>query len=182
MTGAPSTYNANLADFCRALDANSLNFRQGGTATVANNTFVTYAPTIFDIGCWDASCSTSVLTFKNNIVLAYANSAVSDYGGTSGPGLFYYGQSIGNVVRSNNLYYGIGHGFTCPTGFSAELCQNPLFVNQPTWTGESSLDNFNFSLTPGSPAIGAGVSITGLTLDYTGQTRGNPPSIGAYEQ
>jgi hypothetical protein len=26
------------------------------------------------------------------------------------------------------------------------------------------------------------VSITGLTLDYTGQTRGNPPSIGAYEQ
>ncbi len=181
MTGAPSTYNANLSDFCRAGDANSYNFRQGGTATVANNTFVTYAPTIFDIGCWDASCSTSTSTFKNNIVLAYSNSAISDYGGTSGPGLFYYGQSIGNVVRSNNLYYGIGHGFTCPTGFSAELCQNPLFVNQPTWTGESSLDNFNFNITSGSPATGAGTPIPGLTLDYTGQTRGNPPSIGAYE-
>jgi hypothetical protein len=39
----------------------------------------------------------------------------------------------------------------------------------------------DFHLLPGSPAIGKGLSISGLTADYTGTTVKNPPSIGAYE-
>ena len=179
--GQPSSYNTNLGDFCRANDTITFHLRQGGTALIANNTIISYAPTIFDISCMDSGgCASSTLTIKDNIVLAYSNSAF-DYGGNSGPGLFYYGSPIGNIVRSNNVYYGIGHGFKC-TGFPNEYCQNPLLVNQPIFTGdEQALDNFDFHLTAGSPAKGAGISLPGVTLDFSGATRGNPPSIGAFE-
>ena len=39
----------------------------------------------------------------------------------------------------------------------------------------------NLSILGGSPAIGAGTSITGITTDINGSTRNNPPTIGAYE-
>lgn len=180
MPGAPSNYNANLHDFCRAGDAVPFDFRQGGSVFMANNTIVNYAPTTLDVSCSDASCSNSTLTFENNIVLAYSNSAVTDYGGNTGPGLFYYGQPIGNVVRNHNVYFGLGHS-TCPTGRPTEICADPLLVGEPAFTGESSLDNFNFNITTGSPAKGAGVTIPALTLDITGLIWGSSPSIGAYE-
>jgi hypothetical protein len=47
---------------------------------------------------------------------------------------------------------------------------NPLFTS-PT----------NLSLQPTSTVIGAGVTIAGVTNDYTNATRNNPPSMGAYE-
>jgi hypothetical protein len=88
----------------------------------------------------------------------------------------------------------MGHGFTCPSNYTsagagtgtAEKCTSPLLINQPTGTAgnfvETELDNFNFDITPGSPAVGAGLFLPGLTVDYTGAARGNPPSIGAYEK
>ncbi len=181
MPGAPNDYNAHLHDFCRASDAVPFNFRQGGNTLIANNTFVTYAPTTFDIGCGDASCSNSTLTFKNNIVLAYKNSQVSDYGGSNGPGLFYYSGQIGHMIRSNNIYFGVGHN-ACPPAAGTGVCTDPLLVNEPIWTGESSLDNFDFNITAGSPAKGAGTPIPDLLLDYTGTAWGSTPSIGAYQE
>jgi hypothetical protein len=32
-----------------------------------------------------------------------------------------------------------------------------------------------------SAVVGAGIAVPAITLDYTGNTRPNPPSIGAYE-
>jgi Putative Ig domain len=195
--GTPSTYNANLTDFCRSGDNLPIDFRQGGTALIANNTFITYAPTTIDTQCWDApgagspgdtgaGCANSSLTFENNIVIGYDNPTTYNEGGQQGgPGMFYSRDPIGTIVRKNNLYYGIGHGFTCPTGFAGEICQDPLFVNQPTGNGtsfvESELDNFNSNITLGSPAVGAGISIPSLLLDYSGVQRPNPPSIGVLE-
>lgn len=51
------------------------------------------------------------------------------------------------------------------------ISADPLFVS-------------NTDLRPysGSPVLGAGVQIAGITTDFLGVTRGNPPSIGAYEQ
>jgi hypothetical protein len=189
LSGAPSTYNAHLEDFCRAGDAISFNFRQGGSVLIAGNTIATYASTVFDTQCWDAAgegsvgdsgkgCGSSSLTVKDNIILAYSNPN-NDYGNDGGPGMYYYRDPIGTVVRNNNLYYGLGHDFTCLT---SELCTSPLLVNQPVFSGESSLDNFNFDISSGSPARGAGTAVPGLTLDFTGATRANPPSIGAYEK
>ena len=181
MTGQPSTYNANLGDFCRASDTIVPSLGNNGTLLMANNTIVSYAPTIIDVECAAVGCGGSTFTFENNIVIGYDNPATYTYGGKAGgPAALYYNGFTGATVRSNNIFYGIGHNFNCPTGYPNEYCTDPLLVNEPVWSGESSLDNFNFNLTPGSPAKGAGISLPGVTTDYNGQVRTNPPSIGAY--
>ncbi|HMU10229.1 MAG TPA: BNR-repeat neuraminidase N-terminal domain-containing protein [Ferruginibacter sp.] len=55
-------------------------------------------------------------------------------------------------------------------GDANSVAVNPLFTS-PT----------NLSLQPTSTVIGAGVTIAGVTNDYTNATRNNPPSMGAYE-
>jgi hypothetical protein len=71
----------------------------------------------------------------------------------------------------------------CPTGFPGELCLDPQFVNEPTGQGpnftELQLDNFNFTPTSGSPAKGAGLSLPAVTIDFNGQVRTSPLTIGA---
>jgi hypothetical protein len=57
-------------------------------------------------------------------------------------------------------------------------------MNQPAqqdWTNKKFLDNFNFQPASGSPAIGHGIPVSGITTDYYGKARPNPPSIGAVE-
>jgi len=158
MPNVPSSFNANLRDFCRAEDAITFHFRQGSSVTMTNNTIVTYAPTTFDIDCDDPSCSNSTFIFKNNIVLGYDNPATYNLGGKpGGPGGFYFGHPIGNVLRSNNIYYGI-RGIRLQTLLSNEKIADPLFVSQPTFTKEQDLDGFNFHLSPASPAHGIGAS------------------------
>jgi hypothetical protein len=176
--GQPSTYNAHLADFCRAEDALPFDFRQGGTVLFANNTIVTYAPTTFDIDCWDASCSNSTLIFKNNIVLGYDNPKTYNLGGKpGGPGGFYFQKPIGHVVRSNNIFYGL-RGLHCPTGHPGERCDDPKFVSQPHFNSEKDLDNFNVHLSPLSPARGAGATLPEVGSDYEGKPR---PAAGGYD-
>jgi len=178
MAGAPSSYNANLHDFCRASDAVPFNFRQGGNTLIANNTFVTYAPTTFDIGCSDESCSESTLTFKNNVVLAYDNPGTYSLGGKpGGPGGFYSEKKIGHVNRSNNLYHGL-RGLRCPTGYPNEKCADPKFVSQPHFSKEQDLDNFNFHLSDASPARGTGIPMPEVKGDYSGKAR---PAAGGYD-
>jgi Putative Ig domain len=205
VTGTPSTYNTHLEDFCRAGDAFPFDFRQNSNYTISNNTIVTYAPTIFDISCWDApgqggnnnGCGGATLNFHDNIVVGYDNPATYPLGSQQGgPGAWYFqeaapsgstsGTVIGTINRSNNIYYGIGHGFTCPTGYANEKCVTPDFINQPagksTTFTPTELDNFNFNLSTGSPADGTGITYTGiLSVDYNGVKRPNPPSIGAVE-
>jgi Putative Ig domain len=205
VTGTISTYNTNLADFCRAGDAFPFDFRQNSNYTISNNTVVTYAPTIFDISCWDApgqggnnnGCGGATLNFRDNIVVGYDNPATYPLGSQQGgPGAWYFqeaapsgstsGTVIGTINRSNNIYYGIGHGFTCPTGYANEKCVTPDFINQPsgksTTFTPTELDNFNVNLSTGSPADGTGITYTGiLSVDYNGVKRPNPPSIGAVE-
>jgi hypothetical protein len=197
LAGAPSTYNANLSDFCRAYSAMSWNFRDGQTLFFANNTLTGYAPSTFVIGCSTVGgCPNVVETFQNNIILAYDNPGTYNMGGQAGGVAGFYCQDnaggpsqvncatwLGTWHRSNNIWYGMNPGhFTCPTGYPGESCANPLLVNQPTFTSEQSLDNFNFDITTGSPAFGAGVYLPTVLLDYTGAVRANPPSIGAYDK
>ena len=194
MPGQPSTYNASLTDFCRAQDTIVPGLPPGGSLIMENNTIVSYAPTIVDFECSTSNCATTTFTFENNIMLGYDNPATYKAGSqVGGPGAFFFSAPV-NAIRSNNIYFGMGHGFTCPSNYTsagagtgtAEKCTSPLLINQPTGTAgnfvETELDNFNFDITPGSPAVGAGLFLPGLTVDYTGAARGNPPSIGAYEK
>ncbi|GAC1358254.1 MAG: hypothetical protein NVSMB3_05270 [Acidobacteriaceae bacterium] len=183
MAGTPSTYNTNLKDFCRANDTLSFNFRNGGTALMANNTIVTYAPTTLDINCWDSTttgCPSALLTFKNNIVRGYDNPATYNMGGQAGgPGFFYYAAPV-PTQRSNNLIYGVRG--TCPNTSPYEFCADPQLVGAPaSYVSEAGCVNFNFNISATSPALGAGVTVGGLAKDYAGTTWMNPPALGAYE-
>lgn len=173
IAGTVSGYNGGFVDFCRAGDAISFNFRQGGTVSFTNNTVVTYAPNTLDIQCWDqtgsgspnqgldgaVNCSSSKLNIAGNIFLAYNNPSASDYSGSNGPGAIFFRDTIGSVTRTNNTWYGMGHGWTCVTG---ESCADPKltgelinFTDEPTFTNA-------FAALPvpsaGSPATGQGAT------------------------
>lgn len=53
-----------------------------------------------------------------------------------------------------------------------DITSDPLFTNTAT---------LDLTLQEGSPCLGAGVAVAGVTTDYAGAARANPPSIGAYE-
>ncbi len=164
------------------------NFTNLGSYKVQDNTFVGYAATPFDFGCeggWDF-CQNAASTYQNNLFLGYSDPL---YNGGALPGLFYEeGSSMppnqGWATRNHNIFYNTRSGY-CPTPLQVgESCTNdPMFVGQPASpiSAESDLDGFNFKPSSSSPAIGAGVAIPGITTDYTGATRPNPPSIGAIE-
>jgi len=181
--GAPSTFNTYLSDFCRAAGDNiALAVSDGSTTLVADNTVAGYAATTFDISCSGANtdkCSSATLVFRNNILLGFSN---PDFNSGTLPGAYYQNNAV-VAIRDHNLYYHERNEGCPTTRFTGEVCSDPLLVGEPasTITQESSLDDFNFHLTSASPAIGAGVAITGITTDFAGETRSNPTAIGAYE-
>ena len=174
-TGLGGSY---LTGYCRAAGTAFDYFTDANSSVLfANNTFVTYSPTVFDFGCI-STCNPFVLT--NNIFLGYSTS-LNQYPNTGqAPGLYYMD---GTVVLSsaNNIEYGVRNGDACSGSI---LCIDPLLVNEPAQGAvppETTLDNFNFHPAVNSPAIGAGIAIPGLTTDYYGAKRPNPPTIGAVE-
>ncbi|MFL6374027.1 MAG: beta strand repeat-containing protein [Pyrinomonadaceae bacterium] len=86
----------------------------------------------------------------------------------------YYSTGTGNVANFLN-FFGADHtsltAFRNSTqGDQNSISADPLFVSMT-----------NLDLQSGSPAIGAGQTIAGVSNDTVGRTRLNPPSIGAYE-
>jgi hypothetical protein len=180
-SGLPGSY---LSNFCRAAgtvfdyfsDANS-------TVLFANNTFVTYSPTVFDFGCATGGCGTSPYVMKNNIFLGYITSTSYYPNSGEAPGLWYVDESSVSIASSYNIEYGLRND-DCSSGGIGIICADPLLVSEPaqgTIPPETTLDNFNFHPSTGSLAIGAGIAVPGLTTDYYGVTRPNPPSIGAVQ-
>jgi hypothetical protein len=175
----PSTFNQYLSLWCRAGDHMGANFWPDASAADSVldyefNTFVGYESVQIDVQCAGASCPNVHYTFRNNLIMGYADPA---YNGGQLPGMFY---SILPTKQDHNLFYDL-RSITCPTGHSGEICISPKFVNQPTFAGEASLDDFDFAIAASSPAKKAGVTVPGLDRDYNGAHRSNPPSIGAFE-
>ena len=192
--GVPSTYYHALGDSCRAFDLLTFNLFDGGTNLVAFNTFVGYNNTMLDVGCSTSSCSSAVLTYKNNAMLMYPWTGSPSQ--THPPNPLYLngpntasGAQIGTFNRSYNLYYGgYYNAANTPVGIGAtetatnELGVDPKFVSEPaSMVSEATLEAFNFAPASGSPLLAAGNAISGITTDYTGATRASSPSIGALE-
>ena len=123
-------------------------------------------------------CATTPFVFTNNIFLSYY------LDGNLPPGLFYINDPSITVTSTNNIEYGNRtniYGATCGTG--GNICADPLLANEPPQQGITdltSLDNFNFTPTNASPAIGAGAIYNLLPgVDYYGVARSLPPTIGA---
>jgi hypothetical protein len=183
ITGAPANYNQFLSGFCRAAgNVLASDISTGSTWTLANNTFVTYQPTIMDIACpIGYSPCPSTVKLTNDIILGYNNPSQPDYN-SNVPGLYFIEDQSISIVASNMIEYGIRNGDTCGGNI---LCTDPLFVNEPALGAvppESTMDNFNFTPGNGSPALGAGAIYPGIpATDYFGTAMANPPAIGAVQ-
>ena len=141
---------------------------------ICNNDFIAYTttPGAAELGVFLPTSNTcSYVYVQNNIFKGFATAPFSAeaVGG---------GGTLSNLYLQKNVLYGNGNsnnyltaGLT-PTNVTNDvgIISDPLFI--------SSTD---FHLQTGSPAIGTGVSISGLTTDYEGSTIKNPPSIGAFE-
>ncbi len=111
------------------------------------------------------------ITLRNNIIQNFDYAPVCAYTQTGA-------EKIDILSIENNIFYQNGNSnapkYTSitPTNNTTQnnLTCNPLLV--------SSAD---FHLQAGSPAIGKGLKIAGVTLDYDSNGYNDPPSIGAYE-
>ena len=198
--GTPEGYNAHLGDFCRAADTTLLitvnNLRP---LQFVNNTVYAASHTGVEIECdpqgGGACDQRSVIDFRNNIFVGFVNDPQDGYPDSAGRGTRYsndtydYSNPIyvgtntnpftnAGSIYSNNLTFHPKSNWNCATqGGAAAVCGDPNLVDE-TW------HLFGYGdLTPAasSPATGAGTPISGVTVDYNGRGRGNPPSVGALE-
>jgi hypothetical protein len=180
----PGWITLDSGDTCRASgDQWALTLRANTSITLENNTSVGYGTVMYDLECslFVTNCNGATFVFTNNISKGYPDPANAGqlasgfYFGPGGSGQPAVSSAI--ATASNNLWNTMRTG--CPDnalpGETNYVCADPLLA------GESNIDAINPSLTSTSPAIGAGVAITGITTDFNGVTRPNPPSIGAQE-
>jgi hypothetical protein len=193
--GTPSGYNTRLSDFCRAADSGIvMTVGKGTTLSFDFNTVYSASATGIEVDCDTSSgpCdSTSLIDFRNNIFVGFLNNTADGYpnGGTSDySNPIYVGVATTNPftnagsIYSNNVTYNAKSDWTCPAQWLNEvnaLCTNPNLMD-PTW------HLYGYGNVAPNPSVqvvqGAGVAIPTIPIDYTGQVRSNPPSIGAYEQ
>jgi hypothetical protein len=175
-SGLPGAYVTG----CRAAGGLFAYFASSGAnVNFNNNTIVTYQPTILQFGCTPPNthaCANTAYNVTNNIILGYTTSEYSDT-----PSLYYFDEPSAHVAASHNIEYGIRSGDSC--GRNGNLCSDPELVNQPKQRriGDIFPANLDFHPSGGSPANGKGKPIDGVSSDYYGRQRPNPPSIGAVE-
>ncbi len=189
--GTPAGYNSRISDFCRAADAGLVMAVGSGTTTTFDfNTIYSASSTGIEVDCTGNCDSTTLVDFRNNIFLGFLNNAANGYpsGGTtdySNP--IYLGVSTTNPftnpgsVFSNNITYHGKSSWSCPAQWLTEanaLCVDPNLTDE-TW---HLYDYGNVQPLPNSPAVGSGVAIPSIPIDYTGHGRSNPPNIGAYNE
>jgi hypothetical protein len=183
ITGTPTDYNSvsgtpTLTDACRAGgDGVGWNFLGGATgqqAFIQFNTIITYGGVAIDAQIQGAgSCTSCTFTFQDNLIMGYSN---PNFNSGILPGMW---NVITPTTQDHNTYFNLS---SCPAVGGTENCGNILFVGQPSSpTTDAGLDSFNVQLTSGSPGVHTGVVLAGLTTDFFGVTRPNPPSRGAAE-
>jgi len=111
-------------------------------------------------------CGTNV--FRNNLVwYSTAISTQVNIGGNTAPETF---------ILANNLWYNA-------TNPSASNWSNPQLLQTGSIYGEDPLlaTTTDFSIPLSSPAVGKGMAVVDVVIDYAGKSFANPPSIGAWE-
>ena len=182
MPGAPANFNQYLSLYCRAAgDMFSFFGNTGGKNRFSNNVIVGYSNTVFDLNCGTSNgCGSTPYLFENNIILGWNNTTTWSSNPGEAPNGYYLSDATDAVTEDHNLYFGLR---SCPaTGMGSTCTADPRFVAEPSqaWSSEAELDGFDFQLAAGSPALGAGTPVSGLTTDYSGAPYTNPPNIGAY--
>lgn len=183
-----------LSDYCRAgIYGISYNVQQNDSIIFAGNLWVSVGASAINFaGCGTAynspanNCGSSPIVSTDEIFLGYTVAS-----STGQPFVDNSDASITFTVSHDSIF-GLatnGHSPTC--GTNGVICTDPALVNEPPQCGGSGCtsntywDGFttltNIVPAGGSPVIHTGVAVSGLTTDFFGVTRPNPPSIGAAE-
>jgi hypothetical protein len=142
------------------LDQNNGNFTVN--LSLINNTFYNNGGSVGqDILIAATHTELSNCVIRNNII---DESTANQYG------IAYNGYASGELTVDHNLYYNTGGVWNSSNILGTNyVTANPLLNSPPS----------NFTLQSGSPAIGAGSSVSAPATDYTGASRASSPSIGA---
>ncbi|WP_125486022.1 Ig domain-containing protein [Edaphobacter aggregans] len=179
--GTPAGFGSVLASPCRAANtAVVINVTPGYQATFQGNTVFTQGSIGLEVEYATADTGpTNTLQFNDNIFVGFPNS-----GNGANPTPIYSNTDLKMLTNpgaswSNNSYFGYRNNWMCPAvNESNALCIDPGLVDEtyhPYGYGNMA------PASSSSPVVGAGVAVPSIPLDYTGVTRPNPPSIGAYE-
>jgi hypothetical protein len=183
----------NLSDWCRAGDmALYVAVANGSHTDILFNTIFTASVIATGVTnqasppCSDATC---ILNYRNNVMVGFLNSIANGYipaqANDKLPNQVFVDAispyPFGGSTYDHNATTGELPAQGCPAALYSEtnaLCTSPQLVDM-TW----HLYGFgNMAPASGTSAVvGAGVAVSGITTDYNGATRPNPPSIGALE-
>jgi Putative Ig domain len=180
----PSGWALDNGDTCRAAgDQWAFQLNNGTAITLENNTSVGYGTTMYDVECAalapNCAANGATFIFRNNISKGYPDPAND---GLLASGFF---MGAGNVFSNagsaidHNLWNTMNTG--CPDVSISGGVEKIYTCGDPDLVGESNINAINPNITSSSPAINSGIAISGITTDYNGNTRPNPPAIGATE-
>jgi Putative Ig domain len=170
-----------LAAQCRAGNtAVLINVTPNDPATFQNNTLFSRGAIGLEVEyALGASDPANTLKYNNNIFVGFINSGNNSY-----PTPIYSNTDLNMLTNpgaswTNNAYFGFRSNWACPApGESNAICTDPGLVDETYHV----IGYGNLAPASGTSAVvGAGVAVPSITVDYTGVTRKNPPTIGAYE-
>jgi hypothetical protein len=144
-----------------------------GTAEIYNNTMFDCSSYLESNTNSRASCAILIYANQLNVTTNLVNNIVYQpaYAGTATQNVYICGGgAIGTLSGSNNLWYSERVPRSVAPVTKYGMVANPRFISTK-----------DYHLQSGSPAIGAGIAITGLTRDFDGAPRSRSLAIGAYE-
>lgn len=137
----------------------------------------------FSNGNASTTTATANIIVKNNIFYINGNNTVGTY-------YAHYSRlatTIGSNFNYNDLSSTVTGGATANLGYY----NSTVYLTLATWKTATSQDTNSYSVNPNYTSSSnlqptatnylIGTSISGITTDYSGATRSNPPDIGAYE-
>jgi hypothetical protein len=112
--------------------------------------------------------TSGIVVLRNNIFQVSNGAAVMRSGQWTGS----------NLTHTNNIYKLSGGSV-----LNFTLTGTEISTSAAIWIDAANVNpiNWNFNLISNSPAINAGVAISGLTRDFNNQIVSNPPDIGILE-
>jgi hypothetical protein len=181
----PSGWALDSADTCRAAgDQWAFQMDNNTTITLENNTSVGYGNTMYDLECAakapNCAANGAKFIFRNNISKGYPDPG---NGNRLASGIYL---GAGNVFANSgseidhNLWNTMNTG--CPDNSVTAGYEKIYTCGDPDLTAESDINHINPNLNSSSPAINSGIAISGITVDFNGVSRANPPAIGAMQQ
>jgi len=189
--GTPPGYNSRLSNFCRAGDeAVAITVSDTAATYFQFNTLQCANATCVSIYCASSTCSgSSSILYQNNTFFGYKNNAENGYPGPSTGDYsnpIYTDSKVSGILANSGSRY--DHNSTwhwksnwvCPRSNWNEqnaVCIDPQFKD-PDWHNYGRGD---MAPLPGSPLVAAGITISGVTTDYHGNTRPQVPGISAIE-